>query len=642
MKRKTVVALLATMTLTAGSVGTVFAMNSSQFSDVKTGASYFNYVQTVYDAEIMQGLSENEFGVEEKEKRSDFIQSLYVMAQKPVMMVEMPFDDVEAAEDQLAISWASQKGLFEGLKADFFQNGKFDAEKALSREEMAVILYNYAKNIDRLDMTYGIGSYNSFADQADNKVSEEYSVQMKWAVGNQILVGDDRLTDEVENNLRPTTEVNKTEVAEALAKYMDLRDALNAEAVKARQTENKEAEQDKSETVKEHQHSWVDNYTTVHHDEVGHWENQKVKDAWSEEVKHDAEGHYEKELVKDAWSETVHHDAKYEDKWVVDHKAWTEEIRHPEKGHTESVLVKDAWVETIEHPEEGHTESVLVKEAYDEVVNHPAEYEDRYIVDQEAVYDTIHHDAVYEDKYIVDQEAVYDTVHHDAVYEDKYIIDKEAWDEPVYEIGTRFICSVCGADITNMDIDAEQSAHMLAGEGSGWHTEQRQVQVDTIHHPEEGHTESVLVKEAYDEQVLVSPEVGHTESVLVKEAWEETISRPAEYEDKWVVDKEAWTETINHEAEYEDKYIVDEEAWVETIEHPEEGHMETVCVQEAYDEVVEHEAEYKDVWVEDKAAWVETVYHEAEYKDVWVVDVAAYDEQVLDGKVCSGCGEVHK
>lgn len=108
-------------------------------------------------------------------------------------------------------------------------------------------------------------------------------------------------------------------------------------------------------------------------------------------------------------------------------------------------------------------------------------------------------------------EAVYKTVHHDAEYEDVYVVDQEAYsyEEPVYEKRVYTVCHVCGAEFdTSYDdsaFSAHDKAHMLAGEGSGYHNDTRKVQVgtNTVNVPEEGHYEKKLVKAAWDEKVLV-------------------------------------------------------------------------------------------------------------------------------------------
>lgn len=86
-------------------------------------------------------------------------------------------------------------------------------------------------------------------------------------------------------------------------------------------------------------------YQTVHHDEVGHWETQVIRDAWDEPV-------YERKIIGnqtgtiypsvDAFIEntngdgsyhvgdvqvgTTHHDAVTQQVWVTDQAAWDETI----------------------------------------------------------------------------------------------------------------------------------------------------------------------------------------------------------------------------------------------------------------------------------------------------------------------------
>ena len=108
-------------------------------------------------------------------------------------------------------------------------------------------------------------------------------------------------------------------------------------------------------------------------------------------------------------------------------------------------------------------------------------------------------------------EAVYKTVHHDAEYEDVYVVDQEAYsyEEPVYQERQITVCHVCGAEFdTSYDTSAffeHDYQHQYAGEGSGYHSDVRKVQVgtNTVNVPEEGHYEKKLVKAAWDEKVLV-------------------------------------------------------------------------------------------------------------------------------------------
>lgn len=76
-----------------------------------------------------------------------------------------------------------------------------------------------------------------------------------------------------------------------------------------------------------------------------------------------------------------------------------------------------------------------------------------------------------------------------------WVVDSPAWEEqtPVYDSRELSICNICGADITG-NTAAHGKEHMLAGEGSGHHSEVRQVLVgyNTVQHGETGHYETVV------------------------------------------------------------------------------------------------------------------------------------------------------
>ena len=77
-------------------------------------------------------------------------------------------------------------------------------------------------------------------------------------------------------------------------------------------------------------------------------------------------------------------------------------------------------------------------------------------------------------------------------YEDVWVEDSPEWDEsvPIHGYTEVSICNICGADITG-NTAAHGKQHMLAGEGSGHHSEVREVVTgyETVHHDAEGHWE---------------------------------------------------------------------------------------------------------------------------------------------------------
>ncbi|MBQ6240308.1 MAG: hypothetical protein IJK56_08115, partial [Firmicutes bacterium] len=138
------------------------------------------------------------------------------------------------------------------------------------------------------------------------------------------------------------------------------------------------------------------------------------------------------------------------------------------------------------------------------------------------------------------------TLHHEAEYEDKWVEDKAAWDEEITttdpELGEyvtkeepHAICN-CGLDLTANGITGDaigdhMEAHALKGEPYGGHyTALVPVEwIMIVHHEAEGHTEHILVKEAYDEQKVV--EEAYDERVLIKEAYDEQILIKAAYDE---------------------------------------------------------------------------------------------------------------
>lgn len=103
-------------------------------------------------------------------------------------------------------------------------------------------------------------------------------------------------------------------------------------------------------------------------------------------------------------------------------------------------------------------------------------------------------------------EAEYKTVNHPAETKQVWVVDKAAYsyEEPVYEEHGRTLCNDCGADITD-----NIKQHMLyeinnGGKGS-YHDEwvNMQVGTKTVTVEEQGHYETVVIKEAWTEKVLV-------------------------------------------------------------------------------------------------------------------------------------------
>lgn len=108
-------------------------------------------------------------------------------------------------------------------------------------------------------------------------------------------------------------------------------------------------------------------------------------------------------------------------------------------------------------------------------------------------------------------DAVYRVVKHPSETKQVKVVDREAYtyEEPVYETKRIAKCKDCGIDISKLGSDEERIAHanmhIDAGGDGGWYstTEQVQVGTETITVPEQSHMETVVVKEAWTERILV-------------------------------------------------------------------------------------------------------------------------------------------
>ncbi|MDD5795488.1 MAG: hypothetical protein PUD24_00940, partial [Oscillospiraceae bacterium] len=107
-------------------------------------------------------------------------------------------------------------------------------------------------------------------------------------------------------------------------------------------------------------------------------------------------------------------------------------------------------------------------------------------------------------------EAEYKTVHHPAETktEKVWVVDKEAYtyEKPIYEMHDRTLCNDCNMDMTDMTAQ-ERGLHLINEPHGSYRNEYIEIQVgtETVEVPEEGHyeTKTTVVKEAWDEQVLV-------------------------------------------------------------------------------------------------------------------------------------------
>ena len=147
------------------------------FTDVDSGAWYYNYVKYAWDNGLMVGTTDTTFEPNANMTRAMLAVVLYRMAGTPsVKGMSHPFTDVGdgyyAAD---AITWAYNAGVTAGTS-----NTTFEPELAINREQIVSMIYRFVK-ADKPDGTL------SFKDSAD--ISSWAVDAVLWASQNKVVSG---------------------------------------------------------------------------------------------------------------------------------------------------------------------------------------------------------------------------------------------------------------------------------------------------------------------------------------------------------------------------------------------------------------------------------------------------------------------
>ncbi len=135
-----------TFTMPAGSVtvdarftAVVAPAQGQPFLDVPEDAWFVEAVTYVYEQELMDGTSALTFSPERSTSRGMMVTILYRMEGQPDVG-ENTFVDVNPGQYYAsAVAWAAENGIVEG-----YGNNRFGPEDPLTREQMAILMQNYA------------------------------------------------------------------------------------------------------------------------------------------------------------------------------------------------------------------------------------------------------------------------------------------------------------------------------------------------------------------------------------------------------------------------------------------------------------------------------------------------------------------
>ena len=160
-------------------------------------------------AALAMGIPTAAFADEPAATRESVIQTLWKQEGAPVINYALPFTDVS---DDDALRWAAEAKIVSGC-----DNGKFEPNQKITREQLAAILYRYAA-YKGYDVSVGADTnILSFADAFD--VTPYAIPAIQWAYGSGVFSG-------AEEYILPTATIAEAEITTALNRVLAPKNAV--------------------------------------------------------------------------------------------------------------------------------------------------------------------------------------------------------------------------------------------------------------------------------------------------------------------------------------------------------------------------------------------------------------------------------
>lgn len=171
-------------------------------ADVKSDDWYYESVKQVYEKGLFYGTSDSTFSPQETMTRGMLVTVLHRLAGTPETLATDQFSDVAADKYYTeAVAWAVENNIAQG-----YGDGSFGAQECVTREQIAIMLYNYAGNPEPK------GTLDNFTDAEQS--SKYARTALCWAVEQGIIAGKGG------GILDPKSEATRAEVAAMIVRYL--------------------------------------------------------------------------------------------------------------------------------------------------------------------------------------------------------------------------------------------------------------------------------------------------------------------------------------------------------------------------------------------------------------------------------------
>lgn len=184
------------------------ADKTQKYDDVKKDDWYEKSVDYVTENKLMNGMGENKFNPNSSMTRAMLVTVLYRMS-KSSYKGNSTFSDVTKEEYySSAVAWAADNEIVNGVGEN-----KFAPNAEVTREQLIVILYRYAKYTKteiKIDSKSEISSFEDFNDVSDYSITA-----FEWGYEQKIISGRSATT------LNPKGTASRAEVATMLMRFTE-------------------------------------------------------------------------------------------------------------------------------------------------------------------------------------------------------------------------------------------------------------------------------------------------------------------------------------------------------------------------------------------------------------------------------------
>ena len=186
----------------------VFRKNVKNYTDVPKNSWYSNAVIYLTNRGILGGVSETEFAPNGKVTRAQLCQTIYAMQEKPRVLWKYGFSDVPDGKWYTdAVNWCAQKRYVTG-----YPDRTFRPDQVITREQMALILYQFNKDVKYKLNNVDENTVLQFKDR--DQISDYARTAMLWAVEQGLFAGTG------DGKLEPQGEVTRAQLAVILSQFL--------------------------------------------------------------------------------------------------------------------------------------------------------------------------------------------------------------------------------------------------------------------------------------------------------------------------------------------------------------------------------------------------------------------------------------